>query len=139
MSFFSGYCNNCKHSLPKVEVTNEDYIELKESLFKNAMLGKSVFAKSTPNEIENFLSFINENGPFDIVIDGLNVVYSKPKKIDTTILLNVIKHFKGQNKKILVIGRKHMEKWRVQDVKFIKQNSATFYTDDLSVNFSAIY
>lgn len=40
------------------------------------MVGKNVYTKTTPKELENFQKFFATVEPFHIVIDGLNVAYS---------------------------------------------------------------
>lgn len=38
--------------------------------------GDDIYRKTTPQEWQSFERVIKENGPFDIVMDGLNVAYS---------------------------------------------------------------
>lgn len=35
-----------------------------------------MYYTSFPKEIENFMMFIKKNKPFDIIIDGLNFIYT---------------------------------------------------------------
>lgn len=42
--------------------------------------GADIYQKTTPDEWQRFESVIHENGPFDIVMDGLNVAYLANEK-----------------------------------------------------------
>ena len=41
----------------------------------NVVKGADIYQKTTPEEWQAFERTIKENGPFDIVMDGLNVSY----------------------------------------------------------------
>lgn len=43
---------------------------------KNAVIGRDVFLKSNPEELNRFKEFIKGMDTFDVVVDGLNVAYS---------------------------------------------------------------
>lgn len=42
---------------------------------KKVVKGADIYQKTTPEEWERFERVIHKNGPFDIVMDGLNVSY----------------------------------------------------------------
>lgn len=128
---FSGKCAGCKSKLGEIYVTDQEYDDIKKAFYSKVLVGKSIFIKSSPTEIKTFLKFVERNAPFDIVVDGLNVAYSIPNNCKSSILVSVVKKFADENKKIVVIGRKHMLKWPKTDMKYIQQNSSMFLTDDL--------
>lgn len=94
------------------------------------------------------MTFIDKTKPFDCVIDGLNVVYTKPQSnLNNVIFFNttepkhirteyfqvcdVIKHFVEQKKTVLVILRKHMERSPKAYMDYIRRHSHLVLTDDL--------
>lgn len=42
---------------------------------KNVVKGDDIYHKTTPKEWKEFEEVIQKSGPFDIVLDGLNVAY----------------------------------------------------------------
>ncbi len=45
---FSGECKNCKASLESIQLTEEEYAELKDKVMKKVIEGSDVFKKTTP-------------------------------------------------------------------------------------------
>ena len=75
-----GICKNCKNKLQKIELTQEEFAHLQANFFKNVIVGKNVFYKTTERELENFKQFVTCIGKYDVIIDGLNVAYSAGTK-----------------------------------------------------------
>uniref|UniRef100_A0A1B0FKU0 PRORP domain-containing protein n=1 Tax=Glossina morsitans morsitans TaxID=37546 RepID=A0A1B0FKU0_GLOMM len=101
----------------------------------DVVVGGDVFQKSSPTEVNDFLNFVDRTGPYDCVIDGLNVAYSKGKKKPQSLadmLVSVVKHFAEKNKHVLVLGRKHMNKWPKNSIQYVKDNASMFLADNLS-------
>lgn len=73
----SAVCSSCRRLLEPVLISSREFQELRQNFAKKAVVGKNIFLKSTPEEIENFRTFLAKALPFDIVIDGLNVAYSR--------------------------------------------------------------
>lgn len=76
----SGVCSNCKNTLGKVEISNKDFNNVKKEFMKRVVKGADIYQKTTPDEWQRFEREIHENGPFDIVMDGLNVAYLANEK-----------------------------------------------------------
>lgn len=57
-----------------------DFNELKNKVFENVIVGRDVFIKTTPEEVERFKKFVVNMGRFDVVLDGLNVAYASGTK-----------------------------------------------------------
>ncbi|CAH0550785.1 unnamed protein product [Brassicogethes aeneus] len=133
---FKGTCKNCRQNLDTFELTNEEFQELKDVLFKNVILGRDIFVKTSPQEMSNFQNFILQQEKFDVVLDGLNIAFSvgtkHPPHVFSTLLANVVKYFVDLNKRVLVLGRVHMHRWPQQTWGYVKSNSTIFLTQNIS-------
>uniref|UniRef100_A0A1A9VSH8 Mitochondrial ribonuclease P catalytic subunit n=1 Tax=Glossina austeni TaxID=7395 RepID=A0A1A9VSH8_GLOAU len=132
---YMGKCSNCQLSLQAKTLSNVEFEKLRNSVLKKVVVGGDVFQKSTPKEVNDFLNFVDRTAPYDCVIDGLNVAYSKGKKKPQSLadmLVSVVKHFAEKNKHVLVLGRKHMNKWPKNSVQYVKDNASMFLADNLS-------
>ena len=71
----SGKCRHCNQTLQQLELNNSQFEDLKKAVMEQVLIGKDIFAGSNPDEVAKFRNFVHRNSPFDIIIDGLNVVY----------------------------------------------------------------
>ena len=46
-------------------------------------------------------------------------------------LASVVKYFQNKNKHVLVLGRKHMNKWPKKTMQYVKDNAAVFLANDM--------
>lgn len=76
----SGICKKCNNKLQLLQVTEDEFNSIKKEFFENVIIGKNVFSKTNPKEIEHFKKFVSNMGKFDVVVDGLNVAYSTGSK-----------------------------------------------------------
>ncbi|PBC33987.1 Mitochondrial ribonuclease P protein [Apis cerana cerana] len=118
-------CSKCNKILSQMNVSEQDFKYLLEAI-KKKFAPDNMYYVTLPKEIKEFITFIDKNKPFDIIIDGLNVIYTQNYKIYKYNLIELIKTFEKQNKKILIIGRKHMKNFFEQ--LNIKIN--TFYVNN---------
>lgn len=91
MHFLRGTCKRCKQKLEKYELTETEFKELKESFFEKVIIGKNVFCKTTPSELNNLKTFTDNMENFDVVIDGLNVAYSTGVKHSQIVLASMVR------------------------------------------------
>lgn len=70
---FRGECNVCHAKLEPTWVSQEDFDELRSAFLNPVLIGKDIFLKTQPEEMKHFLSFLSRQGPFDVVLDGLNI------------------------------------------------------------------
>lgn len=56
-------------------VSDDELMGLKANFLKRAIKGRSIFENTTAAEWQAFETCIKENGPFDMVVDGLNVAF----------------------------------------------------------------
>uniref|UniRef100_A0A182JGX5 Mitochondrial ribonuclease P catalytic subunit n=1 Tax=Anopheles atroparvus TaxID=41427 RepID=A0A182JGX5_ANOAO len=131
-----GKCSNCKGSLASIVVTAESFQGLKDAFLKAVLINKEIFNRTTPDELRRFRNFLQKTSPYDVVIDGLNVAFSagnqKSPAAYAQQVAAVVRHYVRQKKRVLVIGRQHMDKWRSKEMKYIRENSFLFLTEDLS-------
>lgn len=131
-----GKCDQCKLHMKTINISHAEYAKLSNSFLNKVLIRNDVFQKSTPEEVEHFKRYVTKTAPYDCVIDGLNVAYSmgakKSPKMLASLLANVVKHFKTQGKHVLVLGRKHMNKWPKDSMFYIRENASLFLTNNLS-------
>uniref|UniRef100_A0A336L2T1 Mitochondrial ribonuclease P catalytic subunit n=1 Tax=Culicoides sonorensis TaxID=179676 RepID=A0A336L2T1_CULSO len=131
-----GKCNGCKKNLVTTVLSKSEFDQLQKLFLSKVLIRDNIFLKTDPQELDNYLKFIEMNAPYDCVIDGLNVAYSagvnKSPKTYATILLNVTAYLSKFNKRILILGRKHMRTWPKQQMKQIQEIADVFYTNDIS-------
>ncbi|GJQ77399.1 hypothetical protein Trydic_g20801 [Trypoxylus dichotomus] len=135
-SISKGICKCCNRKLHCLELSTSEFEELKNAFFKNVIVGKNVFYKTTPQELERFKQFVENMDKFDVIIDGLNVAYSAGVKqsphVHSVLLAAVVQHFIRQRKKVLILGRTHLEKLPKKNWSFVKRNATVFLVDDIS-------
>lgn len=131
-----GTCDICHAKLSSLQLTDREFNKLQTHFLQSVLIREDVFQKSTPEEVNMFLRVLKKSQKYDCVIDGLNVVYSsgtnKNPKVYSSILASVVKYFKEKQMRVLVIGRKHMLKWKTQSMFYVRDNCDIFFTGDLS-------
>uniref|UniRef100_A0A3P9HW91 Mitochondrial ribonuclease P catalytic subunit n=1 Tax=Oryzias latipes TaxID=8090 RepID=A0A3P9HW91_ORYLA len=132
-----GLCGCCGSELESIQLTAEEYQELKEKVIADVIQGRDVFKKTTPEELEHFKEFVRRKPPFDVVVDGLNVAnVNRDKSKLSHTLLAVVSELKHQGLTILVLGRKHMLRpsisWDRKNMSLIQQKAHCFFTDNIS-------
>ncbi|KAF6729066.1 Mitochondrial ribonuclease P protein 3 [Oryzias melastigma] len=132
-----GLCRGCGSELESIQLTAEEYQELKDRVMADVIQGPDVFKKTTPEELERFREFVQRKPAFDVVVDGLNVAnINKDKSKLSLTLLAVVSELKRQDLTILVLGRKHMLRpsmsWDRKNMSLIQQKAHCFFTDNIS-------
>ncbi|XP_021934690.1 mitochondrial ribonuclease P protein 3 isoform X2 [Zootermopsis nevadensis] len=133
-----GICKSCQKNLNPINVTNEEFRALQSAFMDRVVVGGDVFRKTTPEEINEFKNFVKNTAPYDMVIDGLNIAFTGgPKKAQSPqsharTLHHVVKYFVNKSKKVLVLGRKHMQSWPPRYMDYIYRNSHVFLAQNLS-------
>lgn len=133
-SCFSGQCSCCKDTLDCLSLTDEEFTLLQQNVKEKLIVGSDLFLKTSPAELKRFSDFVEKTAPYDIVLDGLNIAYTAGvgnNMNKVKVLNNVVEHFVGQKKKILLLGRQHMMRWNKRIMQQIMNNTSFFFTDNL--------
>lgn len=75
-SNFSGICKNCNKKLDKLALSQDEFNDLRKYFLEKVIIGKNIFCKTNPLELEAFKQFLDGISNYDVVIDGLNVAYA---------------------------------------------------------------
>lgn len=54
------------------------------------MIGKNIFNNSSPQELSDFKDFLEITGPYDVVVDGLNLAYAYRGKIANNSIVSLV-------------------------------------------------
>ncbi|XP_018562379.1 mitochondrial ribonuclease P catalytic subunit [Anoplophora glabripennis] len=131
-----GLCRSCSRTLNNFDLTDEDFNELRTKVFEKVIVGRDVFVKTSPEELERFKNFAASMGQFDVVLDGLNIAYSAGTKqqpfVYSSLVALVVSHFVQKRKKVLVLGRAHMNRWPKKNWGYVTQNASVFLAQDIS-------
>ncbi|XP_076383031.1 mitochondrial ribonuclease P catalytic subunit isoform X2 [Megalopta genalis] len=120
-------CNRCQMNALESDLTESEYKSLAEHIKKKLVFDQG-YEITIPREWSNFTQFLNKNGPYDIVIDALNIIHSYINKINACSidgLIKVLKYVKKHKKKTLVVGRSHLNKYNEQLKNY--KTKADFY------------
>ncbi|KPJ06579.1 Mitochondrial ribonuclease P protein 3 [Papilio machaon] len=131
----SGQCMSCNSSLDCLKISDEDFKLLQNDIKNKLIVGSDLFLKTSPKELSAFLKFVDATAPYDIVLDALNIAYAvrNGSHIQKMALLRtVVDHFDRKNKKILLLGRKHMLKWHKKTLEYLMRKTCSFFTEDIS-------
>ncbi|XP_069029083.1 mitochondrial ribonuclease P catalytic subunit isoform X1 [Embiotoca jacksoni] len=132
-----GVCGCCGSKLESIQLTADEYQQLKDRVMADIIQGRDVFNKTTPEELERFKVFVKRRPAFDVVVDGLNVANSnKDRGKMSETLLAVVSELQRQGLTVLVLGRKHMlwpsRSWDRHNMNLIQQKAHCFFTDNIS-------
>ncbi len=79
--FSRGVCPKCQTQMDSLELSEGDMAVLRAKLFDVNFLS-SVYATTTPQELDNFSFYLQRQKPYDIVVDGLNIMYRRTQLCD---------------------------------------------------------
>ena len=86
----TGECQNCRRKLELRELSHEQFSTLRSAILEKVLQGPDVYITSNPKELNHFLEFLKKNSPYDVVIDGLNVVYGCKAKTPLNKKMNLV-------------------------------------------------
>ncbi|XP_063828849.1 mitochondrial ribonuclease P catalytic subunit [Ostrinia nubilalis] len=129
-----GECMCCNQQLDCLKLSEEEFQMLQQNIKQKLIVGSDLFLKTSPDELDRFLRFVNNTAPYDVVLDALNIAYiARNGNLDrVSVLSMVVNYFESQNKRMLLLGRKHMLGWPRKQMQQIMGKTCSFFTDDLS-------
>lgn len=150
-----GACSNCGNQLTSgippsdIHQLECEIISLSSSPQQNGyeVHGKKL-DKTMRKELEDFKNFVKERGPFDVIIDGLNVgAYGSVTGFTFTAerLNEAAHHFAAQQKKVLLIINNNILLWKATKDFRTKLDSVCavfrnkFKNDDLYLLYAAAF
>jgi len=105
--------------------------------FLDERLMTNIWRTTTPAELGAFVKMVDEAKPFDVVVDGLNLLYNAAHRKTGArekyeqfgdALECIAQALNGRRTRILVVGRKHMIDW-VKRLNLTKMASFVFIDD----------
>lgn len=132
----SGKCSRCYQYLDPVRLPDLGYNTLKDALEKSVLSRKTILSSSNMSELIRFKQHVNKKRTFDVIVDGLNASHVKENVTgnaleQSKLVKNIVERFVDKRKRVLVIGRKHMEqKWPEYNWNFIQNNATVFLAAD---------
>ncbi|KAF6198728.1 hypothetical protein GE061_006750, partial [Apolygus lucorum] len=129
-----GSCKACRRSLEPSLLSSEDFELLRSAFLDPVLVGRDIFQKTSPEELKTFHTFLEKVLPVDVVLDGLNIAYVSKKLSPhgAKLLRFVTSHFVSEGRKILVIGRKHMNRWSTNEMNYVKSNASVFLAENVT-------
>lgn len=139
-----GLCSSCQYQMPLLQQSQLEFHTLKRE-FEKVLLKPKI----SSTELGFFRQIVNRNKTFDYVVDSLNVTRIFPESKGELlkqgeILAKIVKRLRFNNKKILVIGKTHVqETFPEQSINFIRKNATVFLTknkeavDDIFLMYAA--
>ncbi|KAL4711134.1 hypothetical protein ACJJTC_009505 [Scirpophaga incertulas] len=129
-----GKCMSCHEHLECLTLSEDEFQSLQSNIKDKLIVGSDILLKTVPEELEKFLKFIKSTAPYDIVIDSLNISYvARNGTYDKLGLLSdIVDYFVNQNKKVLLIGRRHMLHWNKPQLRKIMSKTCSFFIENVS-------
>ncbi|XP_057329310.1 mitochondrial ribonuclease P catalytic subunit [Microplitis mediator] len=130
-----GTCEHCSQALKPLDLKPEDFQALSDLVLSKNLIGGDVYGKTTPEELKQFKKFVDSTKPYDVCIDGLNAAYTLSRTQKSSLgqeLATVVEKFVSQNKKVFILGRKHMNKWSAKHMSYIRKHCYLFFANNLS-------
>lgn len=91
-------CYVCDNHFPCVSITQKEHKILTNAIKNNVVIGKSIFSKTTPKEFRDFIDLVDRTGPYDFVLDGLNIALMSSRK-------NAVPPFHDRAQQVRISGR----------------------------------
>lgn len=139
-----GICQRCEYQMPQLLQSELEFQTLKREFEKVI-----VKPKFPAVQLSVFRQMVNKKKSYDYIIDSLNVTRVFPDSKGNIskqgkILINIVEQLRKSNKKVFVVGKKHIETWPESTVNFIRKNATVFLSnnkeslDDIFLMYAAL-
>ncbi|XP_038066357.1 mitochondrial ribonuclease P catalytic subunit-like [Patiria miniata] len=133
----SGKCKSCGSKLESLDISQEDFLNLKHQITEKVIKGGDIFKKTRPDELQAFMEFVDEGGPYDVIIDGLNIAHIRQNVQPSKLLRQFVVYLAQEcSLKCLVLGRQHMlrysKTWSRHHMQVIQDVADCFFTENIS-------
>ncbi|CAG2240696.1 MRPP3 [Mytilus edulis] len=138
---YKGECKSCMRKMEHAEITKEEFQELRSVFLDRTLYEGDTFYWTSPEELKTFLDFLEKNGPFDIVIDNLNLIFSqvtRPNHHGSSFqkCQEAVDYFANKGKRVLVVTRKTFPR-EYRNANTFKVHRSTH--DDSYMLFGALF
>ncbi|XP_076238117.1 mitochondrial ribonuclease P catalytic subunit isoform X2 [Calliopsis andreniformis] len=121
-------CEICGHEMTEVSLSDEEFKYLSQTIMQKLFVDR-IYQVTSPDELKAFKNFIDKTKPYDVVIDGLNIVLNG-KEPNYHNLHKLIMYFNAKKQKSLIIGRLHLAKKK--EIQFLQKKTTFFFVNNLS-------
>lgn len=139
-----GVCQNCQQQLKRLHQSSLDFHTLKRE-FENVI----VKPKIPSIQLNVFRQMVNKKKTYNYIIDSLNVTRTARDTKGNIckqgrILEQVVEQLKLHDKKLLIVGKKHVNEWPERSTNFIRRNATVFLSnhtvaiDDIFMMYAAM-
>lgn len=139
-----GICQSCEYQMPQLIQS-----QLEFHTFKREFEKVIVKPRIPSVQLSVFRQMVNKKKSYDYVIDSLNVTRVFPDSKGNIfkqgkLLIEIVEQLKMNNKKVFVVGKKHIEMWPEQAINFIRKNATVFLSnhkeavDDVFMMYAAL-
>lgn len=141
---YDGICENCQYQMERLQQSELEFQSLKREFEKVLVKPKIISV-----ELGVFRQLVNKKKTFDYIIDALNVTRMFPDSKGNIfkqgqLLARFVEELRAQNKKVFVVGKKHVEDWPEQSINSVRKNATVYLTnhnaavDDILMIYAAL-
>lgn len=121
-----GVCDRCQQQIQELRQSLLEFHTFKRE-FEELLLKKKV----STVELGVFRQMVNKRKTFDYVIDALNVTRIFPDSkgniyMQGKLLARLVDQLRRQNRKVFIVGKKHVDLWPEQSINFVRRNATVY-------------
>lgn len=126
----AGVCQRCKYQMPLLQQSQLEFVTLRRE-FERVVLRPRI----SPQQVTFFKQFVNKKKTYDYVVDSLNVSRMIPDIKGNIfkqgqLLGQTVEQLRSNNKKVLVVGKKHVNNFPEQSMNLIRKKATVFLSND---------
>ncbi|XP_060555322.1 uncharacterized protein LOC132716143 [Ruditapes philippinarum] len=131
----SQICRSCEEVIPGLESVDESVMKkMFVETMRKALIGDNIFKKATLKELKMFSEFMKKEGPFDYIVDGLNLTHFDNRNKFPKQKLKML-HKEG--KRVLVITKGFPREMRSYTGPIFRVSDGHKSSDDIYIMLAA--